>query len=140
MRQSGSPDTLRAWERRYQVVTPLRTPGGTRRYRESDVKRLRLLSAASAAGYPIGDLAKLDDAELERRFHDAAVAAFAALGCSGWGRVDFMTGSDGIPQVIEINTIPGMTGTSLLPQGAAAAGIDFAEMLHQILLSARFDR
>jgi len=62
-----SPHVLRAWERRYQAVTPLRTPGGTRRYRESDVARLRLLAAATGAGHPIGDVAKLSEAELRRR-------------------------------------------------------------------------
>ena len=40
-----SPHVLRAWERRYAAVTPLRTPGGTRRYRESDVSRLNLFLA-----------------------------------------------------------------------------------------------
>jgi DNA-binding transcriptional MerR regulator/methylmalonyl-CoA mutase cobalamin-binding subunit len=62
-----SPHVLRAWERRYQAVTPLRTPGGTRRYRESDVARLRLLAAATGAGHPIGDVARLSEAELRRR-------------------------------------------------------------------------
>ena len=62
-----SPHVLRAWERRYQAVTPLRTPGGTRRYRESDVARLRLLAAATGAGHPIGDVAGLSEAELRRR-------------------------------------------------------------------------
>jgi DNA-binding transcriptional MerR regulator/methylmalonyl-CoA mutase cobalamin-binding subunit len=62
-----SPHVLRAWERRYEAVAPLRTPGGTRRYRESDLSRLRLLQAAVAAGHPIGDVARLDDAELRRR-------------------------------------------------------------------------
>ena len=62
-----SPHVLRAWERRYEAVTPLRTPGGTRRYRESDVARLRLLAAATGAGHPIGDIAKLSEAELRRR-------------------------------------------------------------------------
>jgi DNA-binding transcriptional MerR regulator/methylmalonyl-CoA mutase cobalamin-binding subunit len=62
-----SPHVLRAWERRYQAVTPLRTAGGTRRYRESDVARLRLLAAATGAGHPIGDVAGLSEAELRRR-------------------------------------------------------------------------
>jgi D-alanine-D-alanine ligase len=74
-----------------------------------------------------------DDADLEGRYHDAAIAAFAVLGCSGWGRVDFMTGTDGVPQVIEINTIPGMTSHSLVPMAAKAAGIDFAELCWRIL-------
>ena len=62
-----SPHVLRAWERRCEAVTPLRTPGGTRRYRESDVARLRLLAAATGAGHPIGDVARLSEAELRRR-------------------------------------------------------------------------
>jgi DNA-binding transcriptional MerR regulator len=62
-----SPHVLRAWERRYGAVEPMRTPGGTRRYRESDLARLRLLQAAVAAGHPIGDVARLDEAELRRR-------------------------------------------------------------------------
>lgn len=74
-----------------------------------------------------------DDAELESRYHDAAIAAFAVLGCTGWGRVDFMTGADGIPQVIEINTIPGMTSHSLVPMAANTAGIDFAELCWRVL-------
>jgi D-alanine-D-alanine ligase len=74
-----------------------------------------------------------DDPELEQRFHDAAVRAFAALGCAGWGRVDFMTGSDGLPQVIEINTVPGMTSHSLVPMAARHAGIDFAELCWRVL-------
>ena len=62
-----SPHVLRAWERRYEAVRPLRTAGGTRRYREADVARLRLLHAAVEAGHPIGDIARLSEAELRRR-------------------------------------------------------------------------
>jgi DNA-binding transcriptional MerR regulator len=61
-----SPEVLRAWERRHAVVTPVRTPGGTRRYRASDLERLRLLKAAVEGGHRIGQLAGLSDAELER--------------------------------------------------------------------------
>jgi D-alanine-D-alanine ligase len=74
-----------------------------------------------------------EDPELEKRHHDLATAAFNILGCSGWGRVDFMTGNDGEPQVLEVNTIPGMTGHSLVPMAAKAAGIDFAELCWRIL-------
>lgn len=73
------------------------------------------------------------NAELEQRFHDAAVAAFRELGCRGWGRVDFMTGSDGVPQVLEINTIPGMTSHSLVPMAADISGIGFEELCWRIL-------
>jgi MerR family transcriptional regulator, light-induced transcriptional regulator len=59
-----SEHTLRAWERRHRAVVPLRTPRGTRRYREADVRRLRLLRDAVEAGHRIGDLASLPDEEL----------------------------------------------------------------------------
>jgi DNA-binding transcriptional MerR regulator len=62
-----SSHVLRAWERRYGAVVPLRTPGGTRRYRESDVARLRKLRAAVAAGHSISEVANASDAELTHR-------------------------------------------------------------------------
>ena len=62
-----SPHVLRAWERRYGAVKPLRTPGGTRRYRESDVARLRQLRAAVQAGHSISEVANAPAEELERR-------------------------------------------------------------------------
>jgi D-alanine-D-alanine ligase len=73
------------------------------------------------------------DADLEGKLHDTAIAAFAVLGCTGWGRVDFMTGADGVPQVIEINTVPGMTSHSLVPMAAKVAGMDFAELCWRVL-------
>jgi DNA-binding transcriptional MerR regulator len=69
-----TPHLLRAWERRYGAVRPARTPGGTRRYTESDVRRLRLLRAGISQGHPIGELASLPIAELERRFGTLAAA------------------------------------------------------------------
>jgi len=67
-----TPHLLRAWERRYGAVRPARTPGGTRRYTESDVRRLRLLRAGVGRGHPIGELAALPLADLERRFGSLA--------------------------------------------------------------------
>lgn len=61
-----SEHVLRAWERRYSAVVPIRTPGGTRRYRDSDVQRLRLLRDTVANGSRISDVAKLDDDALKR--------------------------------------------------------------------------
>ncbi|MCH2187233.1 MerR family transcriptional regulator [Myxococcota bacterium] len=61
-----SPDTLRAWERRYEVVVPLRTPGGTRRYTASDLERLALVKAAIDGGHRIGQVARLGNDELAR--------------------------------------------------------------------------
>lgn len=73
------------------------------------------------------------DPAMEQRYAEIAVAAFAELGCSGWGRVDFMTGADGQPMVLEVNTVPGMTSHSLVPMAAKQAGIDFAELCWRIL-------
>ncbi len=62
-----SPEVLRAWERRYGVVRPVRTAGGTRRYRSADLERLRLVKAAVDAGHRVGEVANLDLTELKRR-------------------------------------------------------------------------
>lgn len=61
-----SPDLLRAWESRYGVVEPIRTTGGTRRYRAADLERLRLVKAAVDAGHRIGVVANMSPAELAR--------------------------------------------------------------------------
>lgn len=62
-----SPAVIRSWERRHGAVAPLRTPGGTRRYRTADLERLRLLKAALNEGHRIGQVARLKSEELERR-------------------------------------------------------------------------
>ena len=69
----------------------------------------------------------------EQQYRDLAVAAFNELGCDGWGRVDFMTGADGQPLVLEVNTVPGMTSHSLVPMAAQKDGIDFDELCWRIL-------
>ena len=61
-----------------------------------------------------------------------ALQAYAALGCSGFARIDLILGENG-PQVLEANAVPGMTETSLLPQAAEAAGVSFDEMVEKIL-------
>ena len=71
--------------------------------------------------------------EEEAAYAALAVAAFDELGCSGWGRVDFMTGADKQPLVLEVNTVPGMTSHSLVPMAAQRDGIDFAELCWRIL-------
>ena len=74
-----TPDVLRAWERRYGAVVPVRTPGGTRRYRSSDIERLRLLKGAIDAGHRIGEVATLPTEELERRVAPATRQADGAV-------------------------------------------------------------
>lgn len=66
-----------------------------------------------------------------------ALAAYRALGCSGHARPDLRVTPDGEPFVLEVNTLPGMTPTSLLPKVAAAAGMDYAALCERILASAR---
>jgi D-alanine-D-alanine ligase len=63
---------------------------------------------------------------------EIALAAYDALGCSGFSRVDLILGADG-PQVLEVNAIPGLTDTSLLPQAAEAAGMSFEQLVEKIL-------
>jgi len=63
---------------------------------------------------------------------EAALAAYGALGCSGFSRVDLILGDEG-PQVLEVNAIPGLTDTSLLPQAAEAAGMSFEQLVERIL-------
>ena len=63
---------------------------------------------------------------------EAALGAYRALGCSGCSRVDLILAEDG-PQVLEVNAIPGLTDTSLLPQAAEAAGLSFEDLVERIL-------
>jgi DNA-binding transcriptional MerR regulator len=74
-----SPHVLRAWERRYGAVRPLRTPGGTRRYRESDVAHLRRLRAAVQAGHSISEVANASGEDLDRRLRLAPVLPAPSL-------------------------------------------------------------
>jgi D-alanine-D-alanine ligase len=73
--------------------------------------------------------------ELDEAAHcrDAAWRTFQALGCSGMGRVDIRLSVAGEPFVLELNSIPGFTETSLLPKAARAAGIEFPALCDRIL-------
>lgn len=75
--------------------------------------------------------AQLDVAETAA-VTDAALGAYETLGCAGFSRVDVILGEDG-PQVLEVNAIPGLTDTSLLPQAAEAAGMTFEQLVERIL-------
>ncbi|MBN2709939.1 MAG: D-alanine--D-alanine ligase [Calditrichaceae bacterium] len=76
--------------------------------------------------------AKLDD-ELTQNLHNLAFKAHTALGCSGYSRVDFRVNEAGEPFILEINTLPGMTPTSLVPKAAKAAGINFNTLIEMII-------
>lgn len=71
--------------------------------------------------------------ERESEFAGMCAAAFSALDCSGWGRVDFLLDEYGKPYILELNTVPGMTDHSLVPMAARQAGIDFEELVWRIL-------
>ncbi len=66
--------------------------------------------------------------ELTRQVQELAVKAHEVIGCSIWSRSDFIIGDDG-PVWLEVNTVPGMTGTSLFPQAAAAHGISYEQLV-----------
>lgn len=70
--------------------------------------------------------------EAEATLRELGLAAFAALHCCGWGRVDFI-GRDGVFHLLEANTTPGMTSHSLVPKAAAADGIGFSDLCRAIL-------
>ncbi|MBT5559501.1 MAG: D-alanine--D-alanine ligase, partial [Proteobacteria bacterium] len=69
----------------------------------------------------------------EQQIKSLAEQAFASLGCRGWGRVDLILDDKRNPQLLEANLVPGMTGTSLVPMAAKAAGISFNDLVVQIL-------
>jgi DNA-binding transcriptional MerR regulator len=90
-------ETLRTWERRHQLVDPLRDESGRRVYSEAQVRRLQAVAALAQRGERVADLARLDDAELERRvrLHGAPRAGVvrvavlsSSLGAGLAGRVD----------------------------------------------------
>lgn len=64
---------------------------------------------------------------------DAAGRAFTLLGCSGMGRVDVIVDAEGTPWLLEVNTVPGLTELSLLPDAARAAGIPFDELCQRLV-------
>ncbi|MDB5962046.1 MAG: D-alanine--D-alanine ligase [Massilia sp.] len=77
-------------------------------------------------------------AELAAEMQRLALAAYRALGCEGWGRIDFMLRTeDSKPFLIEANTSPGMTGHSLVPMAARAVGISYEDLCIEIVVSAR---
>ncbi len=72
--------------------------------------------------------------ETAKEIEVCAVKAYKALGCKGIARIDFFVDADLAPYVIEINTIPGMTATSLVPDSAKAAGISFEALVEKMVL------
>ena len=73
------------------------------------------------------------DAATTKRIQDAALGAFKAIGGRDYARVDVMVTTGGTPMVLEVNTLPGMTETSLLPKAAAAAGLNYAQLCQRMV-------
>ncbi|MDA1651024.1 MULTISPECIES: D-alanine--D-alanine ligase [unclassified Bacillus cereus group] len=105
-------------------------------------KQLPIISIRHAAEF-FDYNAKYDDAgtieevielpaELKERVNKASLACYKVLKCSVYARVDMMV-KDGIPYVMEVNTLPGMTQASLLPKSAGAAGIHYSKLLDMII-------
>ncbi|MEM7276694.1 MAG: D-alanine--D-alanine ligase [Pseudomonadota bacterium] len=77
--------------------------------------------------------------ESENELARMALLAFNTMSCSGWGRVDFVCDKHGQPQLIELNTVPGMTSHSLVPMAAKAAGLDFDALCLAVLVTSFAD-
>ncbi len=76
--------------------------------------------------------ARIDDKTREK-VKDLARRAYLATGCRGYARVDLMLDENGDPQILEINTAPGMTATSLFPDAARAAGLSFPKLVEKMV-------
>ena len=63
----------------------------------------------------------------------AAATAFGILGCAGMARVDIIVDADDVPWILEVNTVPGLTALSLLPDAARAAGIEFDQLVTRLV-------
>jgi D-alanine-D-alanine ligase len=76
---------------------------------------------------------------IEDEIRQATLKSFRVLGCRGWGRADVILRADGTYSFLEMNTSPGMTGHSLVPMAAKAAGLTYADLCLKILEDARLD-
>lgn len=74
-------------------------------------------------------------AEMESRVQKLALDAFFQVGCKGWGRVDLFLDQEQQPMLLEVNTVPGLTDHSLVPMAAKAMGIEFEQLVLEILES-----
>jgi|SRR6056300_213360 D-alanine-D-alanine ligase len=77
------------------------------------------------------------NAAQEEELRKLALDAFTSIGCRGWGRVDLMLDAAGAPQLLEVNTVPGMTSHSLVPMAAKQAGYEFPQLLERIVKEVR---
>ncbi len=81
------------------------------------------------------------DISVEEKVQALALSAYKALGCKGWGRADVMIdNASGQPYLLEMNTAPGMTGHSLVPMAAKAAGVEYADLVLWLLSQASVNK
>lgn len=113
----------------------IRAPGGWYGY-DAKYKSSEALAPAQRTEYIFPESS--EDQLITKACQKYALATYNLLKCRGMGRVDFRIGLDGTPYVLEINTIPGFTPTSLLPKAAARAGIDFPQLCAHIMERAKF--
>jgi D-alanine-D-alanine ligase len=118
----GRETTVAVLDGRALPVVEIRTKQGYYDYRN------KYTTGASEYFCP----APLDEATTER-VQAAGLAAFHAIGGRDYARVDVMVKSNGDPVVLEVNTLPGMTETSLFPKAAAAMGMDFADVCEKMV-------
>ena len=74
--------------------------------------------------------------EVAKQAQQQALTAFNSIGCEGYSRVDFRMNNKNELFCLEVNTLPGMTATSLVPKAAKAAGISFEELINKIIQQA----
>jgi len=124
-------------------VLEMRGDDGGFRARALPVTEIRPVKAEYfdyEAKYTPGACEEITPAPIDERttlqVRDAALRAHSSLGCRGMSRADFILGDDGELYILEINTIPGMTPTSLLPQGAARIGLSYADLCDCLIQSA----
>ena len=116
---------------------------------EDDAEALPVIEITTTTGrydykskYTVGMSTHICPAELSEdltaEVQRLAIAAFKICKCAGVARVDMMLSEDNVPYVIEVNSVPGMTETSLVPDAARAAGIEFPELCEKILTLSDF--
>ena len=77
--------------------------------------------------------------DVTRSIEESSVKAFKTLGCRHWARVDFIWDENGEPEILELNTVPGMTEKSLVPMAASKTGLTFDDLVLKILNNASLE-
>ncbi len=100
---------------------------------KEEIYNFRAKYMKGEADFKVPALLKMEE---EEEIKAIAYRAYTELGCRGGARVDVILTYDGKPYVLEVNTVPGMTETSLFPMAAASAGVGYAALVENILFDA----